>query len=256
MTVTEKDGQLQLADGTLVRRSPDGKLLYADDGNPVKIEEEAERVVDSRRTGVTISYSPEFADLETNTTLLKTLARITGGNVYSEEQPALDKLAATGELYRPAPEGQRALLPLWYWLVFAVAIGLLLDVGVRRISLEPHEVRQAAERTWARMRKKQQVRTAAEEDAFLARLRQKKAVVGENLEREKAGRKFEATGAVSEPPPPGADEGVPTGPSVFSPAPPPPPPTVEPTSEEPADDYFSKLRQAKKRAPHEQDRDD
>ena len=38
---------------------------------------ETERVVDSRRAGVTISYSPEFADLETNTALLKTLARIT-----------------------------------------------------------------------------------------------------------------------------------------------------------------------------------
>jgi hypothetical protein len=255
MTVTEKDGQLQLADGTPVRRTPEGKLLYDDDGTPVKIEGEAERVVDSRRAGVTISYSPEFADLETNTALLKTLARITGGNVYSEEPKDLSKVAASGELYRPAPEGQRALLPLWYWLVFAVAAGLLVDVGVRRISLEPHEVRQAAERTWVRMRKKQQARATAEEDAFLSRLRQKKAVVGESLEREKATRKFESTGPVAEPPPPGADEGVPIGSSVFTPPPPPPPPTTKP-AEEAADDYFSKLRQAKKRAPHDKDREE
>jgi len=254
MTVTDKDGQLQLADGTLVRRTPDGKLVYADDGTPVKVEEETERVVDSRRTGVTISYSPEFADLETNTTLLKNLARITGGNVYSEEPKALNGLAASGELYRPAPEGTRALLPLWYWLVFLAAAGLLFDVGVRRISLEPAEVRQAAGRTWARMRKRQEARTAAEEDAFLQRLRQKKAVVGESLEREKAGRKFESTGPVAGPPP-GADEGVPAGPPVFSPAPPPPPPTAQPT-EAPADDYLGKLRQAKKRAPHEKDREE
>src|SRR5947209_14887869 len=123
MTVAEKDGQLQLADGTPVRRTADGKLVYADDGTPVKVEQEAERVVDSRRTGVTISYSPEFADLETNSGLLKTLARITGGNVYAEDESEFKRVAAAGELYRPAPEGQRALLPLWYWLVFVVALG-------------------------------------------------------------------------------------------------------------------------------------
>jgi uncharacterized membrane protein len=255
MTVTEKDGQLQLADGTLVRRTADGKLVYADDGTPVKVEEEVERVVDSRRTGVTISYSPEFADLETNSGLLKTLARITGGNVHSEDPKALKDLSASGELYRAAPEGTRALLPLWYWLVFLAAAGLLFDVGVRRISLEPGEVRAAAERSWSRMRKKQLARATAEEDEFLARLRQKKAVVEENLEREKAARKFEPAGPVSEAPPPGADEGVPAGPSVFTPKPPPPPATPKP-AEEQGDDYLSKLRQAKKRAPHEKDREE
>jgi len=183
---------------------------------------------------------------------LKTLARITGGEVHSEDPKALTDLAASGQLYRTAPEGTRALLPLWYWLVFLAAAGLLFDVGVRRVSLEPTEVRRAAERTWARMRKKQEAQATAEEDAFLARLKQKKAVVEESLERQKAGRKFESTGPVTEPPPPGADEGVPAGPAVFSPKPPPPPPAANP-AEETADDYFSKLRQAKKRAPHEKD---
>jgi hypothetical protein len=186
---------------------------------------------------------------------LKTLARITGGNVYAEDRTQPNKLAITGELYRPAPEGARALLPLWYWLVFLAAVGLLFDVGVRRVSLEPHEVRAAAERTWARMRKKQQAKATAEEDAFLTRLKQKKAVVEENLERQKAGRKFEPTGPVTEAPPPGADEGVPAGPSVFSPNPPPPPPAAKP-ADEPADDYRGKLRRAKKRAPHEKDKDE
>src|SRR5262245_4863600 len=255
MTTTEKDGQLQLADGTLVRKGPDGKLLYADDGTPVHIEEETDRVVDSRRSGVTISYSPEFADLETNSTLLKSLARITGGDVYEEDPEGLKKLASSGDLYRAAPEGTKALLPLWYWLVFMAGIGLLVDVGVRRISLEPGEVRIAASKAWARMRKKQEARAAAEEDAFLARLKQKKVVVEESLEREKAGRKFETSGPVSEPPPAGADEGVPAGPSVFTPKPPTPATAAKP-AEEPAEDYMSKLRQAKKRAPHERDKEE
>jgi uncharacterized membrane protein len=256
MTITEKEGQLQLADGTLVRKTPDGKLVYADDGTPVKIEEETERVVDSRRSGVTISYSPEFADLESNVALLKTLARITGGNVYSEDAKPLKDLAASGELYRPAPEGARALLPLWYWLVLFVGVGLLFDVGVRRISLEPGEVRAAANRTWTRMRKKQVAKSAEEDDVFLARLKQKKAVVEESLEREKAGRKFETSGTVTEPPPPGADEGVDAGPAVFTPKPPPPPPPAAKPAEEQGNDYLSKLRKAKKRAPHEKDRDE
>jgi uncharacterized membrane protein len=254
MTITEKDGQLQLADGTPVRRAPDGKLVYADDGTPVKIEDEVERVVDSRRTGVTISYSPEFADLEANGALLKSLARITGGKVYGEDPGALKDLAASGDVYRPAPEGTRALLPLWYWLVFLAGVGLLVDVGVRRISLEPGEVRQAATKAWSRLRKKPQTKSA-EDDEFLARLRQKKAVVGESLEREKAGRKFETTGPVAAPPPPGADEGIPAGPPVFSPQPPPPPPAPKPAQED-AEDYLAKLRKAKKRAPHEKDKTD
>lgn len=256
MTVSERDGQLQLADGTRVRRAPDGKLLYDDDGTPVKVEEEAERVVDSRRSGVTISYSPEFADLEANTALLHKVARITGGHVYSENHGTLKELAESGELYRKAPEGSRALLPLWYWLVLAVGVGLLFDVGVRRISLEPGELRQTADKFWARARKKQAARSAGAEDAFLARLREKKAVVGESLERERAARKFEPTGPPAEPAPAGADESGPAGPPVFSPKPPPPPPAAPKPAGEPADDYISKLRKAKQRAPHERDKKD
>jgi hypothetical protein len=252
-TIEEKNGKLQLADGTAVRKKPDGTLVYDDDGTPV-IEEQVREVADSRRAGVSVSYSPEFADLETNASLLKSLARITGGNVYSEDSKTLKDVSTSGELYRKAPEGTRALLPLWYWLVLAAGLGLLLDVGVRRISLEPQEVRQMATRTWGRVRKKPQAERAGE-DAFLSRLRQKKAVVGEVLEREKSERKFDATGPVATPAPAGADESEPAGPSVFSPKPPPPPPAAKPV-EEKGDDFLGKLRQAKKRAPHERDKDE
>ena len=204
---------------------------------------------------MTISYSPEFADLETNTALLKTLARITGGEVYSEDAKALKELSASGDLYRAAPEGTRALLPLWYWLVLIVGVGLLIDVGVRRISLEPSEVRQAATKTWAKMRKQEEAKSAAAEDEFLARLRQKKNVVEENLEREKSERKFELTGTTSEAAPAGADASEPKGPAVFSPKPPPTPPATKPTQSE-GDDFLGKLSKAKKRAPHERDRDE
>ena len=205
MTTTEKDGQLELADGTPVRKGPDGKLVYADDGTPVKIEEETERVVDQRRSGVTISYSPEFADLETNTTLLKNLAHITGGQVYKEDSKSLKDLAMSGELYRPAPEGVRALLPLWYWLVFIVGVGLLLDVGVRRISLEPAEVgrrRTGSGRGRGGSGAKRRTKTTPSWPGCGRRKRWS----GRAWTR--AGRpKFDPTGPSSEPPPPGADDG-------------------------------------------------
>ncbi len=253
-TVEQKGGKLQLADGTVVRRKPDGTLVYDDDGTPL-VEDQVREVIDSRRTGMSISYSPEFADLETNSTLLKNLARITGGEVHSEGSQALSELAGSGDLYRAAPEGTRALLPLWYWLVFIVGVGLLFDVGIRRISLEPSEIRQHAQRAWTRARKKQVAETSAEQDAFLARLRQKKAVVEESLERERAGRKFESSGPTSEPAPAGADAGESTERPVFAPPPLPQAPAPKPAEEQP-EDYLSKLRKAKKRAPHERDREE
>ena len=35
-------------------------------------------------------------------------------------------------------------LPFWFWLVFAGGVLMVLDVGVRRVSVEPAEVRAAA----------------------------------------------------------------------------------------------------------------
>ena len=253
MTATEKDGQLQLADGTPVKKLADGKLAYADTGQPVEVEPEVERVVDSRRAGVTVSYSPEFADLETNATLLKTLARITGGNVYSEDAKALRDLAASGDIYRPAPETVRALLPLWYWLVFAACLLLLLDVANRRITIERHEAMTTAARWWARLRKKRAAKAAEGTDEFIARLRSKKVATAETLENEKASRKFEAGPTPTAAPTGGADAMADKPPPpAFTPPPLPPPP--KPAAEEEAD-YFSKLRAAKKRAPTDRDPD-
>ena len=254
LTTVETNGQLQLADGTPVKKLPDGKLAYADNGQPVVIEEEIERVVDSRRSGVTISYSPEFADLETNAPLLRTLARITGGSVYSEDPQALRDLATSGEIYRPAPEVVRALLPLWHWLVFAGILLLIVDVANRRITIERHEVTERAARVWARLRKRaaEKPRMGAD-DEFIARLRNKKTVAAENLENEKAGRKFEAGPLPASAPTGGADE-MESKPAAPTFAPPPPPPVKEqPKPAEAATDYFSKLRAAKKRAPTDRD---
>src|SRR5262249_48785775 len=70
-------------------KGPDGK------------EREKEVAVDSVRTGVTLPYSPEFSDLETNTALLERLRERTDGVTYRDDDEALAAAVREGQLYRP-----------------------------------------------------------------------------------------------------------------------------------------------------------
>ena len=243
-TITLKDGKLQLADGTEVRRLPDGTVVYADDGKPV-VEGLHERL-EQQRSAVTVSYSPEYADLESNTALLRNLSRITGGKVFSEDFDELMSLGRSGEFYRPAPETIRGLQPLWFWLVFVAGLAMLLDVAARRIAIEPAEVRLLMGKLWQRLRHGS---TAEGEPEYLARLRQRKEASEEAMERERSERRFEPTSAPAAAPPPGASAPPPPAAAPPKPAETPKPP--EPAGEE--EDYFTKLRKAKKRAPHERE---
>ncbi|HJT78347.1 MAG TPA: VWA domain-containing protein, partial [Gemmataceae bacterium] len=62
---------------------------------------EAEEGFDSVRSGVTIPYSPEFSDLETNTGLLERLRTMTDGKAYQDDGAALAEVARTADVYRP-----------------------------------------------------------------------------------------------------------------------------------------------------------
>ena len=70
---------------------------------------DAEEGVDGVRAGVTLPYSPEFSEPETNAPLLEKLAQITGGRSYADDDAALAK-AAAGRRGVPAgrPGGSRA----------------------------------------------------------------------------------------------------------------------------------------------------
>ena len=68
----------------------------------------------------------------------------------------LKKLAENPEgVYRTAPANARMLQPIWFWLVVAAGLVLLLDVAVRRIALEPAAVSTAAAAWWERLRGRQ-----------------------------------------------------------------------------------------------------
>ncbi|MBL8796118.1 MAG: VWA domain-containing protein, partial [Planctomycetia bacterium] len=212
------------------------------DGKEVEVEE-----TDSVRTGVTIPYSPEFADMESNVDLLERLRAATGGMTIEEDPNALNSIARSGTLFRPGEPTSRSMQPIWFWLVFATGVLLFFDVAVRRIAVEPAEIYAAGEKYWQRLRGTLVV--AAATPQFLDRLKTKKAEIGESLEK-KAQTRFEPTGTAPLPPPPGADIGVPQKPSTT-------PRPVTPKASEPsaeAGDFASRLMRAKRKAMEDRDK--
>lgn len=222
------------------------KVKTLKDGKEVITEER-----DSVRSGVTIPYSPEFADLESNGPLLEKLRILTGGLIYQDDPEALAQAAQSGVLYRAGLPSSRGFQPIWHWLLLATGVLLFFDVAVRRIAIEPHGVAAASQRLWERLRRK--AATAAETAQFIERLKTRKAQVDEALERTRATRRFEGEPAAE--PPPGAE--VSATPLTSQPPPPPmPQPKIAPENEPEAADYASRLMRAKKKVWEERGKDE
>lgn len=208
------------------------------DGKPVTVEE-----TDSIRTGITVPYSPEFADLESNAGLMRQLARITGGNEYVDDEATLAKTAGSGSVFRQA-KSTRAHQPIWFWLVLAAGLAFLTDVAVRRLAVEPAEIRDWAARRWDGLRGRRKEKTGGD---FLERLQSKKSVVAAELEEVRSTRRFEARDDWAAPPPEAVD---------VAETPPPRPDRPPPTAEPAADDAFARLMKAKRKALDERGRTD
>jgi uncharacterized membrane protein len=202
---------------------------------------------DSVRAGVTVPYSPEFAEMESNPALLEKLREVTGGNTYSEDETSLRRAAQSGDIFRAVPAGQPSLQPLWPWLVLLTAIVLLLDIAVRRIALEPRVGWTKAVALWSRLRGQAEVAVPE----FLERLQSRKAQVDETLERHKASRRFQSGDT---PAGPVETAGGPVAPPSATPAAAPPPLPAAPAKQEEATDYASRLLKAKKRAIEEREK--
>jgi uncharacterized membrane protein len=199
-------------------------------------KKDGKEMSDSVRGGVTIPYSPEFAEMESNPALLEWLRDLTGGRTIADDEAALAEAARSGTVFRPLPARSLGLQPIWHWLVVLAAIGLFFDVAVRRITVEPAKAVAAAQALWARLRGRAR---AEQTPQLLDRLQSRKAQVEEARDRERAGRRFVAGEAPAAVPPP--EEARPTVPQPPAPA----PPAVK--KEEEAGDYASRLLRAKKR---------
>lgn len=214
-------------------------------------EEEVEEGADSIRTGVTIPYSPEFADLESNKPLLEKLAGITKGQVYVDEEAPLVETAKAGEVYRSGLPQFKNLQPIWFWLVFLTGTLLFFDVAVRRIAVDPLEVTTAANRLWSHLRGR--AAQSSEAPQYFERLRSRKAQVSESIEQQsKSTRRFEGDESAATGAPAGAQEVVTDAPPLRPTA---PRPGLAPEKKQEPEDYASRLLKAKKRVWQERDPD-
>jgi hypothetical protein len=216
-------------------KGPDGKEKLVEQG------------FDSVRAGVSIPYSPEFADFESNTALMERVRDITGGKSFTDDEVSLEKAAASGELFRSVPLRNRSMQPIWYWLLILTGVGLFFDVAVRRISVDPRKVAVSLEQTWAQLRG--QAVAAPAVPQFLDRLKSRKAEIAENLGR--AERRFEGAETSTTAPPGAGDAPVPQPPPTVRPSE--PPRQAEPQAE--PGDYASRLLKAKRRAMEDRERD-
>jgi hypothetical protein len=208
-------------------------------------EHEVEEGVDSVRAGVTLPYSPEFAELVSNAPLLERLREGTGGRTYPEDDILLEDAAKSGAVFRPAPERVKSLLPMWHWLIFLAAVLLLSDVAVRRLAIEPERIAERARYVWARLRGLPVPELVQSE--VVERLQTRPAPRG--------GPRFESDIMPAGGVPLGADAAA----APASPAPPRTPPTAPSLGAAPpepeAADYASRLLKAKKRALDERKKD-
>jgi uncharacterized membrane protein len=205
---------------------------------------------DGARAGVTIAYSPEFAEMNSNLDLLRRLAEITGGNVYADSSEFLDEVATNGDIFRPAPTVNVNLLPIWPRLVFLAGLCLLLDVALRRLAFSPEKIMVAAQTFWARLRGSQLATVSGPQ--LVDRLQSRKRQIGAELE--KASRRYEGGDTAATPPPGAAD--MPAGPALPGERRPPSgAPTLAPQHEAEPTDYASRLKRAKQKIWKERDKE-
>lgn len=212
--------------------------------NVQQFDDEGKGFVDGVRAGVTIPYSPEFSDMESNLGLLERIRDITGGKTYEENAATLEQAAKAGDVYRrDGLPRSRSLQPIWHWLLLLTGTFLFFDVAVRRIALEPAPAIAAGQRLWSRLRGQA---VAEATPAFIDRLKSRKAAIDESLEKQRAARRFDAGDAPSATAPAGADEEV-ARPDAPRAAPRAPTSRIAPEAEKQPEDYASRLMKAKKK---------
>ncbi|MSQ93599.1 MAG: VWA domain-containing protein [Gemmataceae bacterium] len=209
-----------------------------------KWKKDGKEMIDTIRSGVSIPYSPEFAEMDSNPGLLDKVRELTGGKAYHDDKTVLEKAASDAEVFRSVPESHASLQALWPWLVFFAAICLLFDVALRRIAIQPEALWARSVVVWQKLRGQ----AVADESmtTYIERLKSRKASVGEAMDKQKAGKKYEACAGTSAP---AAPIVVSTGPLEK------PKPTAKKQAQEEEADFATRLMRAKKKAMEERDKD-
>ncbi len=146
--------------------------------------------------GITVPYSAEFRERETNRALITTLAstRPTGGQPgrIIEGPPltksTIDRLVSQVDTFRRTL--QKALSSRDFWPVFLLiaACIFLIDVFIRRVTVHFYWLMPALAYAYNRVRGRQ---PEAPPDERLARLRNRKAAIASQIDERRAATRFE-----------------------------------------------------------------
>lgn len=208
----------------------------------------------SIRTGVSIGYSNEFRDRETNTPLLKSIAELPAKKGEPGKlMPPLPDLPADAEKAEKILQPQLAIDPfrrdlpqavsrqdIWPLLVLAASCIFFGDVFVRRVQVDLKWLVPIWVRFWDIVLRREHQAATPE---TMARLRSRKAEVDRSIESRRASARFEpdATAPVD----PNAIQAAEADPTATAPST--PPAGAKPVAEtEPEDSYTSRLLKAKK----------
>jgi uncharacterized membrane protein len=152
------------------------------------------------RTGVSVGYSDEFRDRETNTPLLESLAKLTAkGGKPGELMEPLPDVAKNGT--EPSFEAQLKVDPfrrdlpravasqdIWPWLVMMGSCLFLADIFVRRVQISLQWLLPIWERFATIVLRRQRQVTVA---PTMERLRSRKADIDRTIETRRAATRFE-----------------------------------------------------------------
>ncbi|MCE9553800.1 MAG: hypothetical protein K8T91_10565, partial [Planctomycetes bacterium] len=147
------------------------------------------------RSGVSVPYSAEFRDKETNLTLLNELAQLPpaggapGVMVENLAQAAAAETPADNS-FRHDLAKARSAQQIWPLLLFVCGCLFLCDVGVRRVQISFAWLAPVLASVRDRVLRRQRVEQAV---PTMARLRSLKAEVSETIERRRSAARFEAS---------------------------------------------------------------
>src|SRR6185436_13863404 len=145
--------------------------------------------------GITVPYSAEFRERQSNEVLISTLASMkpTGGEkgkVIEGElaKGTIDRLVASVDTFRRTLA--KAISSEDFWPLFLlIATGIfLVDVFIRRVTVHFYWVLPALAYAYNRVRGRQQ---EAAPDERLARLRNRKAAIASQIDERRAATRFE-----------------------------------------------------------------
>jgi hypothetical protein len=146
-------------------------------------------------TGITVPYSAEYRERESNTGILKTLAayKPKGG----KEGVMIDKplvkenvplLVQENDTFRPTLQKANSSQDIWPLFLMVAGCLFLADVFVRRVQVNFEWVIPATAWAWNRMLQREVVEAA---DERMDRLRNLKATVSNQLDERRAAARFE-----------------------------------------------------------------